>query len=69
MFIVKRLFSAYLNTGTNKSNTPAVRQQIQVTNLFGLIGYLITLVLGVSALVRSAGLKNDDFYLGVTCSN
>tara|TARA_R110002012_G_scaffold255132_1_gene434787 strand:- start:717 stop:1829 length:1113 start_codon:yes stop_codon:yes gene_type:complete len=66
MFIFKRLFSAYLNTGTNKSNTPAVRQQIQVTNLFGLIGYIITLVLGVSALVRSAGVKNDDFYLGVT---
>ncbi|GGZ60913.1 diguanylate cyclase [Paraglaciecola chathamensis] len=66
MFIVSRFIRNYLNTGTKASNSPAVRQQIQVTNLFGFIGYFITFILGVAALFRSQWVHNGDFYLGVT---
>ncbi|MEH6712320.1 MAG: GGDEF domain-containing protein [Paraglaciecola polaris] len=65
MFNVKKLIFEYLNTGTKVSNSPAVRQQIQVTNLFGFIGYTITFILGISALQRSDFSHNEDLYLGI----
>ena len=65
MLNVKRLIKAYLDTGTKESNSPSVRQQIQVTNLFAFVGYAITSVLGISALIRSNLEHNDDYFLGI----
>ncbi|WP_166425727.1 GGDEF domain-containing protein [Paraglaciecola sp. 20A4] len=65
MFNVKKLIRAYLITGLGKSKSPALRQQIQITNLFSFIGFFITSILGVSALFRSEYSHSEDFYLGI----
>lgn len=65
MRTVKKKIVAYLNTGTNIQNPPAINQQIQVTNLFGLVGYSITFVLGCVAMLRSNFNFNADLSLSM----
>jgi diguanylate cyclase (GGDEF)-like protein len=48
----KKLVYNYLNTGVVRSNNPEKNQQIFVANLFGFIGYIITFLMGISALLR-----------------
>tara|TARA_R110002167_G_scaffold167216_1_gene364430 strand:- start:4255 stop:5361 length:1107 start_codon:yes stop_codon:yes gene_type:complete len=42
----------YLKAGTNSNNDPEKNQQILVANLFGFIGYSITLLMGIAAILR-----------------
>jgi diguanylate cyclase (GGDEF)-like protein len=49
---VKKLIYNYLSTGVVQSNNSESNRQILVANLFGLIGYTITLVMSVSAFIR-----------------
>jgi diguanylate cyclase (GGDEF)-like protein len=43
----------YLNTGTSQQYDPEKNQQILVTNLFGFIGYSITFIMGLAAILRN----------------
>jgi diguanylate cyclase (GGDEF)-like protein len=65
MRAVKKKIVAYLNTGTDIKNSLAINQQIQVTNLFGFIGYTLTFLLGCAAMLRSDLAYNSDFWLGL----
>jgi len=50
--------SRYFNAGVKDSNSAEVNQKTFAGNLFGFVGYSITLILGISAFIRS------DFQLG-----
>lgn len=65
MRAVKKKIVGYLNTGTDIKNSLATNQQIQVTNLFGFVGYTLTFLLGGAAMVRSEMSYNSDFWLAL----
>lgn len=48
----KKRFLNYLNTGVKKEYDAEINRQIFVANLFSFIGYSITFLMGVSALIR-----------------
>jgi hypothetical protein len=48
----KRHAKNHLNTGVVQSSNTESNQRIFVANLFGLIGYIITFLMGVSAFIR-----------------
>ena len=47
-----RSFKRYLDIGVNHDNSHHINQQIFVSNLFSLIGYTITFVLGLSSFFK-----------------
>lgn len=49
---LEKFIRYYLNTGTSSNNHPEKNQQILVANLFGFIGYSITLTMSVAAMLR-----------------
>ncbi|MFT6898732.1 MAG: diguanylate cyclase (GGDEF)-like protein [Paraglaciecola sp.] len=65
MRAVKKKIVSYLNTGTDIKNSLAMNQQIQVTNLFGFVGYTLTFLLGCVAIRRSGLDYNSDFWLAL----
>ncbi|MDP5032002.1 MAG: diguanylate cyclase [Paraglaciecola sp.] len=56
MMKLEQLIRNYLNTGTNRNNDPEKNQQILVANLFGFIGYTLTLIMGLAAVIRQDNL-------------
>ncbi|MEP1449241.1 MAG: diguanylate cyclase [Paraglaciecola sp.] len=54
----KRFIQNHLNTGVVQSNDPETNQQIFIANLFSFIGYTVTFIMGISALIR------QDYLLG-----
>jgi hypothetical protein len=59
----KRLVHNYLNTGVVQSNSPELNQQVFVANLFGLIGYSITFIMGVGAFIRQDWLLGSVLFI------
>lgn len=57
--MLKEFALRYLNTGVRAENEPEINRQIFVANLFSFIGYSITFVLGVVALIR------ENYYLAI----
>lgn len=49
---VLKIFTQYLNIGVSQDKSHQVNQQIFVSNLFSLIGYSITFILGLSSFQR-----------------
>jgi diguanylate cyclase (GGDEF)-like protein len=50
--VLKQFVVDYLKIGCKSTNETALNQQILMVNVFGFIGYSITLLLGISALLR-----------------
>lgn len=50
---VNRIILRYLSTGIRKHHSLEAKQQVLVANLFGFIGYSLTLLLGISAYTRA----------------
>lgn len=48
----KGLVNHYLNTGVVQSNDLQENQRVLVVNLFGFIGYGLSFIIGIGALIR-----------------
>jgi diguanylate cyclase (GGDEF)-like protein len=49
---IEKAIRAYLNTGVSRNSDPETKQQIQVANFFGFIGYSITFIMAMAAFIR-----------------
>lgn len=63
---VEKAVRNYLNTGTKSSNDPEHNQQILVANLFGFIGYTITSMMGIAAILRGDFILSLILFIAAT---
>jgi len=60
--IIQRLLD-YLNRGADKHSDPETRHKILITNLFGFVGFGLTLVMGVNAYLEEIWLLGSSLVI------
>jgi len=60
--IIQRLVD-YLNRGADKHSDPETRHKILITNLFGFVGFALTLVMGINAFFKEIWLLGVSLFI------